>query len=160
MLVLGYGLMAICAVSAFLTAQTMPGVGFREVLLPVSGAILAWALLLRPSVDIGEQAVTVRNVVRDVQIPWARIESIQTSSNLRIATDSGVTYRSWAIARQWVKRLGDGRASAAAVAKMIEARQHPASEPDVGREVRSTPAWSNLLPLVTAAGIAVYSSLT
>ncbi|MEO8852121.1 MAG: PH domain-containing protein, partial [Allobranchiibius sp.] len=78
MLVLGYGLMAGCAVSAFLTAQTMPGVGFREVLLPVSGAILAWALLLRPSVDIGEQAVTVRNVGRDVQIPWARIESIQT----------------------------------------------------------------------------------
>jgi Bacterial PH domain len=63
------------------------------------GLALTWAIFVRPAVLIDIDGVTLRNVVRDVHIPWTRLTDVQSRWNLRIfVEDRG--YTAWAISSQ------------------------------------------------------------
>jgi hypothetical protein len=60
---------------------------------------LVWALFVRPAVMIDEDGVTLRNVVKDVHIPWSRVSDVEFRWNLKIWVDDRV-YTAWAISSQ------------------------------------------------------------
>jgi hypothetical protein len=65
----------------------------------VFGLAVAWSLFVRPAVLLDAGGVTLRNVVRDVQIPWTQLTDVTTRWNLKVfAGDKG--YTSWAISSE------------------------------------------------------------
>ena len=63
------------------------------------GLVFAWSVFVRPAVVLDDEGVTVRNVVRDVHIPWVRVTDIEFRWNLRVFVgDRG--YTAWAISSQ------------------------------------------------------------
>ena len=63
------------------------------------GLALTWSVFVRPAVLIDAEAVTIRNIVRDVHIPWAALTDVTTRWNLKVmAGDRG--YNAWAISSQ------------------------------------------------------------
>jgi hypothetical protein len=59
----------------------------------------AWALFARPAVVLDVAGVTLRNVVRDIHIPWAALTDVQCRWNLRVVVqDRG--YTAWAVSSQ------------------------------------------------------------
>jgi hypothetical protein len=63
------------------------------------GLALAWSIFVRPAVLTDADGVTVRNVLRDAHIPWARLTHVETRWNLKVfAGDRG--YTAWAISSQ------------------------------------------------------------
>jgi hypothetical protein len=60
---------------------------------------LAWSVLVRPAVVIDVAGVTLRNLVRDVHIPWSQLDDVTTRWNLRVlAGERG--YTAWAVSSQ------------------------------------------------------------
>jgi hypothetical protein len=57
---------------------------------------LVYALAYRPAVAADDEGITIRNIVRDVRIPWARVEHIGAKWSLTIDA-AGRTWASWAI---------------------------------------------------------------
>lgn len=98
-----------CALIVLLSVGSSAGLGVREVLWPAAIALFAWVLFVRPSVELTDEAVVLRNLVRDVQIPWSRIEATQARWNLRVITDGGAAYGSWAVSKQRPKVVGGQR---------------------------------------------------
>jgi len=65
----------------------------------VFGLALAWSVFLRPAVVLDAWGVTLRNVVRDVHIPWARVTDVTSRWSLKVfAGDRG--YTAWSISSQ------------------------------------------------------------
>lgn len=63
------------------------------------GLALVWSVFVRPAVLLDDEGVTVRNVVRDVHIPWVRVTDVEFRWNLRVFVgDRG--YTAWAISSQ------------------------------------------------------------
>jgi hypothetical protein len=63
------------------------------------GVAVAWSIFVRPSVVIDAQGVTIRNIVRDIHIPWAALTDVSTRWNLKVmAGNRG--YNAWAISSQ------------------------------------------------------------
>jgi Bacterial PH domain len=63
------------------------------------GVAVAWSIFVRPSVVINAQGVTIKNIVRDIHIPWAALTDVSTRWNLKVmAGDQG--YNAWAISSQ------------------------------------------------------------
>lgn len=60
------------------------------------GCGVVYVLCLRPSVVAGDDAVRMRNPLRDVRVPWAALETADVTDALRLHT-SGRKYRSWAL---------------------------------------------------------------
>lgn len=66
------------------------------VLLVVAGT---WSVFVRPAVLLDVEGVTVRNIVRDIQIPWSELTYAESRWNLKVfAGDRG--YTAWAISAQ------------------------------------------------------------
>lgn len=65
-------------------------------LLPFAAlaALVAHALFWRPRVAVDREGVTLTNVVRDVRIPFARLEDVRTRFALTLDTSDG-TFTSW-----------------------------------------------------------------
>jgi Bacterial PH domain len=60
---------------------------------------LMWSLFIRPAVVLDDHGVTLRNVVRDVFIPWVQVTDAEYRWNLKVfAGDLG--YTAWAISSQ------------------------------------------------------------
>ncbi len=60
---------------------------------------MTWTVFVRPCVRIDTRGVTLRNVVRDVRIPWDQLTHTSTRWNLKVfAGDRG--YSAWAIASE------------------------------------------------------------
>jgi hypothetical protein len=56
-------------------------------------------VFVRPAVLIDVEGVTIRNIVREVQIPWAALTDVSTRWNLKVMVgDRG--YNAWAISSQ------------------------------------------------------------
>jgi hypothetical protein len=65
----------------------------------VFGLAVAWSIFVRPAVVLDVEGVTLRNVVRDVQIPWTRLTDTTSRWNLKVFTgDRG--YTAWAISSE------------------------------------------------------------
>ena len=72
------------------------------------GIALVWVLFVRPAVVLGDDGVTIRNVLRDIYIPWGQVTRVESRWNLKIfVEDRG--YTAWAIASQAERpRFGAG----------------------------------------------------
>jgi hypothetical protein len=63
------------------------------------GLAVAWAAFVRPAVQIDAEGVTIRNLVRDVHVPWAALTEVTTRWNLKVVA-GGHGYNAWAISTQ------------------------------------------------------------
>ncbi|WP_035876892.1 PH domain-containing protein [Cryobacterium sp. MLB-32] len=74
---------ALCAVSA--VALSLTG---QELFLIPTGFIvlLCWVYLWAPSVCVSDRAVTVRNPLRTIEIPWAALVQVDTKFSLTLFT--------------------------------------------------------------------------
>jgi len=60
---------------------------------------VAWSVFVRPAVLLDVGGVTLRNVVRDVHIPWTRLTDVTSRWNLKVfAGDKG--YTAWALSSE------------------------------------------------------------
>jgi hypothetical protein len=57
---------------------------------------LVYALAFRPAVVVDDEAVTLRNILRDVRVPWGRVTRIGSAWSLTVDTDRK-SWGSWAI---------------------------------------------------------------
>lgn len=63
------------------------------------GLALVWSVFVRPAVLISAEGVIVRNILRDVHIPWDRLTYVESRWNLKVfAGERG--YTAWAISAQ------------------------------------------------------------
>ncbi len=58
-------------------------------------ALVVYVLFWRPAVLVDDAGVVLRNLFRDVHLPWATLESVQTRYALTLV-GAGRGYRSWA----------------------------------------------------------------
>ena len=63
------------------------------------GLALVWSLFVRPAVLLDDDGVTIRNVVRDVYIPWGRVTDVEFRWNLKVFVGDRA-YTTWAISSQ------------------------------------------------------------
>jgi hypothetical protein len=74
----------------------------------ILGLAVAWSIFVRPAVLLDVEGVTLRNVVRDVHIPWTRLTHVASRWNLLVFTgDRG--YTAWAIASEVERPRGVSR---------------------------------------------------
>lgn len=65
----------------------------------VFGLALAWVMFVRPVILVDISGVTLRNVIRDVHIPWTLLTGASSRWNLKVMVgDKG--YTSWAISSE------------------------------------------------------------
>jgi len=60
---------------------------------------VVWSLFVRPAVLLDEDGVTIRNIVRDVHIPWARVSDVECRWSLKVFVEDRA-YIAWAISSQ------------------------------------------------------------
>lgn len=74
------------------------GVGqfFTELPIVVFLSTVVWGTCGRPVVVVSEDEVLLKNVVRDVHIPWAALDGIATQYALALTTKDGKKYNAWA----------------------------------------------------------------
>jgi hypothetical protein len=98
------GLAAVCAVTGaiLLFSLARSWADYPRPLLVcwvLFGLAVTWAVFVRPAVLLDIEGVTVRNIVRDVHIPWTSFTDAQSRWNLKVfAGDHG--YTAWAISSQ------------------------------------------------------------
>lgn len=63
------------------------------------GLALVWSLFVRPAVLLDNDGVTVRNVVKDIYVPWVRVTDVEFRWNLRVFVGDHA-YTAWAISAQ------------------------------------------------------------
>lgn len=76
------------AVALVATAVADPADGLRWAPLLAGVGAVVHALFWRPSVEVDDEGVTVRNVVRDVRVPWSRLDAVETRYALTLTTGS------------------------------------------------------------------------
>ncbi|WP_407344332.1 PH domain-containing protein [Pengzhenrongella phosphoraccumulans] len=59
-------------------------------------ATLVYAVLVRPSVEVSGAGVALRNVVRDVEVPWAALAEVRTRYALTLVATDGRRFTAWA----------------------------------------------------------------
>lgn len=60
---------------------------------------LVWSLFVRPAVVLDDDGVTLRNVFRDIHIPWGRVTDAESRWNLKVLVGDRA-YTAWAISSQ------------------------------------------------------------
>ncbi|HET9657185.1 MAG TPA: PH domain-containing protein [Kineosporiaceae bacterium] len=103
-----------------ISALTGSGLSWTAGAWLLTGVVVLYALFWRPAVVVGSDAVRLVNIVREVRVPWACLEGIQTRFVLTLTAD-GRDYASWAASAPGRRRTagllaGQSRGSTAAVA--------------------------------------------
>ncbi|YAL82592.1 hypothetical protein ACMYYO_11750 [Dermacoccaceae bacterium W4C1] len=79
---------------------------------PALGALaiscFAYALLLRPYVQIAAEGARLENVVRSVIVPWPDVDLVEARWALEVVTHDGSGYTAWAVAAQRPQRETSG----------------------------------------------------
>ncbi|MDM7855657.1 hypothetical protein [Cellulomonas alba] len=70
--------------------------GVRAVPQMLFVTALVWAILVRPAVDVDGDGVRLLNVVHDVEVPWTRLEAVETRFALTLVADDGRRFAAWA----------------------------------------------------------------
>jgi hypothetical protein len=78
-----------------LTVQDDLGAALRFAPFAALVALVVYALFWRPCVRVDADGVTLTNVVRDVRIPFSRLQDVRTRFALTLETVEG-TFTSWA----------------------------------------------------------------
>lgn len=73
------------------------------IILLVTG--VAYVAALRPRVIADDQAVTVRNPLRDVRVPWPAVTSVDLGDTLQVHYEPGRVVHSWAVQSSRRSRL-------------------------------------------------------
>jgi hypothetical protein len=108
----------------------------------VFGLAVTWSIFVRPAVLLDVEGVTLRNVFRDVQIPWNLLTHTTTRWNLKVFTgDKG--YTAWAISSEVERPRG---ASGGMFRLPIPGRLHGVASAD--------PRPSRTVPKATAQSVA------
>lgn len=68
---------------------------------------VAWVLFVRPAVLLDEDGVTIRNVVRDVHIPWVKVTDVECRWSLKVFAGDRA-YTAWAISPQGRPKVAAG----------------------------------------------------
>lgn len=108
--VLGWTMVAGAVVLTGLTVVDMVSGSHRglawPVALVVAVAAAAWALFLRPHVELRTDGVVLANIVTDTTVPFAVVEEVTDRWALELHTTQGRRYSSWAVPvrREWVRR--------------------------------------------------------
>ena len=71
------------------------------------GLALVWSLFVRPAVLLDDDGVTIRNVVRDIHIPWVLVTDVEFRWNLKVFAGDRA-YTAWAISSQAERPKGTG----------------------------------------------------
>ena len=74
-----------------------PGAALRPVGWLVAAGALVYGLFWRPSVEVDGDGTTLRNVLRDVHVPWPALELVETRFALTLHAGEH-RYQSWAAA--------------------------------------------------------------
>lgn len=61
---------------------------------------IMWMVLLRPSVELSTEGVTLRNVLRDTDVPFDRVASLSHNWAFEVTDTAGQQHSSWAIPRE------------------------------------------------------------
>ena len=109
----------------------------------VFGLAVVWSLFVRPAVLLDEDGVTLRNVVRDVHLPWIRVTDVDFRWNLKVFAGDRA-YTAWAISSQVERPRG---AVAGGMLPMLPGRLDMLASADARK--RASPA-----PKVTASMVA------
>jgi hypothetical protein len=128
--------------------------------------VLVYAIAQRPAVIAGPSGVLLRNVVRDVWLPWLSVKTIESGWSLSLATEDK-SYGSWAVTGNASRDRGRGTPGATTGAfkpaheisgsipdrleQLRRRGQH--GEPTGTVEVR--PAWPVIVPLGVTVGALV-----
>ena len=75
-------------------------------------SVAAYGVMFRPSVEIDDERVTVRNVFRDAAIPWHRVTDITARWSLTVHTERR-HFGSWAVTGRGATELERARRGAA-----------------------------------------------
>nr|WP_274638073.1 PH domain-containing protein [Microbacterium bovistercoris] len=105
------GVIVLRAVSSVITFWALAGLavifvgdaairGRVELALRAGGVIAfilwcAWVFLIRMSVRVDASALSARNLLRWVRIPWARVADVERRAQLRITLDDGSAVECW-----------------------------------------------------------------
>ena len=73
----------------------------------IFGLALMWSLFVRPAVLLDIDGVTIRNVLRDIHIPWVLVTDVEFRWNLKVFTGDRA-YTAWAISSQVERPKGTG----------------------------------------------------
>jgi hypothetical protein len=88
----------IWVLAAFMTSSLLfvaPGIRLLYVLPAAFVALFAWEALWRPSVEVDDEGVRLRNVLRTVFVPWPALIHVDTKYALTLYTP-GHNYTAWA----------------------------------------------------------------
>lgn len=74
--------------------------------LVVAVAAVAWALFLRPHVELRTDGVVLANIVTDTAVPFAVVSEVTDRWSLELHDTAGRRFSSWAVPvrREWVRR--------------------------------------------------------
>lgn len=68
----------------------------RQAPAMVLAGTVVYVVLVRPTVAVDRDGVRLRNVLRDVEVPWAALEHVSTRFALTLHTRDGRQVRAWA----------------------------------------------------------------
>jgi Bacterial PH domain len=110
---LGYVAAAVGLVLVVLSM--LGGVGDNRVLLCFGLVIacVAWVVMIRPTVSAREHGVLLRNMTRDVFVPWSSVERARALQTLRVVTP-GATYHGLGVTRSARSMLKEVRGASRA----------------------------------------------
>lgn len=56
----------------------------------VAAALFCWVVFVRPAVHAYEDHLLLRNLLRDIEVPWHLVDSVRVSQTLRVEADDRV----------------------------------------------------------------------
>ncbi|GAA1997489.1 PH domain-containing protein [Nakamurella flavida] len=107
-----WGLVVAGWLTLALTGSAEPiGAASRQLPAIALGCVVVYAVCVRPVVRVGAEGVWLRNVVRDVWLPFADLARVETQYALTLVTVSGRRHQAWAApapSRHGAARVTDG----------------------------------------------------
>jgi len=98
------GLAAVCGVTGLILLGSLARnwAGYPRPLFVawvIFGMAVAWSVFVRPAVLLDIDGVLIRNVLRDIHIPWNRLTGVSSRWNLSVSAGDK-SYSAWALSAQ------------------------------------------------------------
>lgn len=93
-----FGVLVAAGVSGW-ALVTAPTKSVGVVLFMVALGVLFWVALIRPGVQARDRGLLLRNMLKDIHVPWGRIESCEARQTLQVRTDDALTYHGLGVSR-------------------------------------------------------------